>query len=277
MIWLLLLPLFLYLVILLLLFTLQTRMVFPAGAAAAGAIPLPPGAERLSLDTPDGHRLHGSRIAPAAAAPGAPLILGFGGNAWNADGAAITLHQLYPNAEIVVFHYRGYAPSTGVPGAKALNEDALLIHDAMARRFPGRPMVAAGFSIGSGVAAYLAAHRPLAGAILVTPFDDLARVAADHYPWLPVRLLFRHRMDSAAHLKDSDVPVAIVAGGRDTLILPRRTEALRRSVRPLVYDRTLPEAGHNDIYDRPAFPLAMREALEAVLIRRSPAPPPPRG
>jgi alpha-beta hydrolase superfamily lysophospholipase len=126
-----------------------------------------------------------------------------------------------------VFHYRGYAPSTGVPGAKALNRDALLIHDEFARRQPGRRIVAVGFSIGSGVAAYLAAHRPLAGAILVTPFDDLARVAADHYPWLPVRLLFRHRMDSAAHLERSRVPVAIVAGGRDTLILPRRTDALR--------------------------------------------------
>jgi pimeloyl-ACP methyl ester carboxylesterase len=124
-----------------------------------------------------------------------------------------------------------------------------------------------------GVAAYLAAHRPLAGAILVTPFDDLARVAADHYPWLPVRLLFRHRMDSAAHLKESRVPVAIVAGGHDTLILPRRTEALRASVANLVHDRTLAQAGHNDIYDRPAFAATMREALDACLRHRSLAPP----
>jgi len=145
----------------------------------------------------------------------------------------------------------------------------LFIHDEMVRRAGGRRVVAVGFSIGSGVAAYLAAHRPLAGAILVTPFDDLARVAADRYPWLPVRILFRHRMDSAGHLAKSEVPVAIVAGGADTLILPRRTEALRRSVGNLVYNRSLEQAGHNDIYDRPAFGPVMHEALAACLRRRS--------
>jgi hypothetical protein len=262
--YLLLLPVFLYLSVLVLLFALQTRMIFPAGAAAAGAIPLPPGTERLILETGSGHRLHGSRIAPAVASADPPLILGFGGNAWNADAAALTLHRLFPSAEIVAFHYRGYAPSTGTPGAAALNEDALLIHDGVVRRAPGRRVVAVGFSVGTGVAAFLAGHRPLAGAILVTPFDDLARVAADHYRWLPVRLLFRHKMDSAAHLKGSDVPVAIVAAGGDTLILPRRTDALRRSVRNLVYDRTIHTAGHNDIYEHPRFPAAMRDALAAL-------------
>lgn len=264
-------PLFLYLLILVLLFALQTRMVFPAGAAG-GTLPLPPGAERLTLATSDGETLHGSLIpgrAPVGRAP-RPVILGFGGNAWNADGAALTLHGLCPTADVVTFHYRGYAPSTGAPSAKALREDSLLIHDEAARRFPGRPIVAVGFSVGTGVAAHLAAHRPLAGAILVTPFDDLARVAADHYPWLPVRLLFRHRMDSAARVRDSRVPVAIVAAGRDTLILPRRTDALRRSVGNLVSDRTIGDAGHNDIYDHPAFRLALQEALAAVLeLRRS--------
>ena len=266
-IYLLLVPLFLYLAILLLLFALQTRMVFPAGAAAAGAIPLPPGTERLTLGTLDGDTLHGSRIPPRQppAAGEAPLLLGFAGNAWNADSAALTLHQLYPTAEIVTFHYRGYAPSTGVPSARALNGDALLIYDHVAGRAPGRRIVAVGFSVGTGVAAHLAAHRPLAGAILVTPFDDLARVAADHYPWLPVRLLFRHRMDSAAALQGSRVPVAIVSAGGDTLILPRRTDALRRAVANLVSDRTISRAGHNDIYDNPAFRPAMHEALAAVL------------
>lgn len=265
--WFLLLPVFLYLVVLVLLFTLQTRMIFPASAAGAGAVPLPVGAERLTLDTPDGHRLHGSLIPgrpPLNDVP-APVVLGFGGNAWNADSAALTLHDLFPTADIVTFHYRGYAPSTGAPGAKALTGDALLIHDEAARRFPGRPIVAIGFSVGTGVAAHLAARRPLAGAILVTPFNDLAKVAADHYPWLPVRLLFRHRMDSAAALKESRVPVALLAGGRDTLILPKRTKALRRSVGNLVSDRTIGDAGHNDIYDHPAFRPAMQEALAAVL------------
>jgi pimeloyl-ACP methyl ester carboxylesterase len=266
---LLLIPLLLYLVVLLLVFAMQTRILFPASAVgAAGA--LPPGAERLELDTPAGHRLHGVHIPPASPPAGGrgTLILGFGGNAWNAEAAAAYLHDLYPDSEIVAFHYRGYAPSAGEPGAEALIEDAPLVHDlAVARLKPART-VAVGFSIGSGVAACLAARRPLDGLILVTPFDSLAEVAAGHYRWLPVRWLFRHRLDSAGALRGTSVPTAIVAAGRDTLIPARRTDALRRAVPSLVFDRTIAGASHNDIYDRPEFHQTMREALDRVTASR---------
>jgi hypothetical protein len=252
----------LYLAILLTLFLLQGRMLFPAGMAG-GVRAAPAGARPLVLDTPDGHRLHGVRIAPAAPFSG-PLILGFGGNAWNAEAAAAYLHDLYPQAEIVAFHYRGYAPSTGDPGAEALLEDSLLVHDMVVRELKPARVVAVGFSIGTGVAAHVAAHRPIAGAILVTPFDSLWRVAAGHYPWIPVRLLFRHRMEPAEELRGSQVPVAIVAAAEDTLIPPRRTDALRRAIPNLVLDRNIAGAGHNDIYQQPDFHAAMREALRRI-------------
>lgn len=258
---LLLVPLVLYLAILVLLLVFQTRLVFPA--AAAGAAPtLPPGTQRLTLATPDGETLHGSHI-PGAARQGA-VILGFGGNAWNADGAALELHRLFPAHDVVAFHYRGYAPSSGSPSARALGADALLVHDEVARHFPGRPIVAIGFSIGSGVAAQLAAERMLAGLILVTPFDDLGRVAAGHYRWLPVRLLFRHALPAAERLAGRRVPAAIVAAERDALIPAERTDGLRRALANLVFDRTLAGAGHNDLYADPAFAPAMRAALAAV-------------
>ncbi|HYD37237.1 MAG TPA: hypothetical protein VEA60_06460, partial [Allosphingosinicella sp.] len=78
---LLLIPVVLYLVVLALAFLFQANLLFPAGAVG-GAQP-PPGSERLGLDTPDGDRLHGVRIPPSAG-PSGTLVLGFGGNAWNA-------------------------------------------------------------------------------------------------------------------------------------------------------------------------------------------------
>jgi pimeloyl-ACP methyl ester carboxylesterase len=259
---LLLVPVFLYVAILLIVFAFQARLLFPAGAVG-GAGPLPPGAERLSLDTPDGNRLHGVHIPPSGSRSGT-LILGFGGNGWNADTAAGYLHGLFPEADVVTFHYRGYRPSTGAAAARALLADAPLIYDlAVARVRPART-VAVGLSVGSGVAASLAPRRPLDGLILVTPFDSLGRVAADQYPWLPVRRLFRHEMKSAEWLRASTVPTAIVAGERDSLVRTERTDGLRRAIGRLVFDRTIPGAGHNDIYDRPEFRTAMREALHRV-------------
>jgi uncharacterized protein len=174
------------------------------------------------------------------------------------------LHLLYPGSEVLAFHYRGYAPSAGRPSGEALVADAPLIHDLAAARFPGRPIVAVGFSIGSGVAASLAQRRPLAGMILVTPFDSLSSVAAGHFRWLPVRWLFRHDLPAADWLRGSKVPVAIIAAQRDTLVAPARTESLRRAVPNLVFDRTIAGEDHNSIYQSPAFRDAMQDAMERM-------------
>lgn len=243
----------------------QTSLLFPAGAVQKAG-PLPAGAQRLVVETPGGERIHGVHIRHASGGGGGDLalLLGFGGNAWNADDVALYLAELFPDHDIVAFHYRGYAPSGGRPGAAALLEDGPLIHDAVVRRLRPARVVAIGFSVGSGVAARLARERPLAGLILVTPFDSLASVAARHYRWLPVTLLFRHEMPAASDLAHSRVPVALLAAERDDLILPERTEALRRRIPNRVFDRTISRAGHNDIYQREEFRAAMREALAAL-------------
>lgn len=259
---LLLIPVFLYAAIALLAFAFQGRLLFPAGAVG-GPGPLPAGTERLVVETPDGNRLHGVHVPPSTRRSGT-LILGFGGNGWNGETAAAYLHGLFPEADVAVFHYRGYRPSTGTPGAPALVADAPLVHDLAVGRLRPARTVAVGLSVGSGVAAGLAQSRKLDGLILVTPFDSLGKVAAGQYPWLPVRRLFRHEMKPAEWLRGSSVPTAIVAAGRDTLIPAARTDALRRAAGRLVYDRTIEGAGHNDIYDRPEFRSAMREALARV-------------
>lgn len=246
-------------------FLLQTKMLFPAPPALDDSV-LPRDAERLALTAPDGTRLVGIHLPSQGGDRQAPLLLAFAGNGWNADAAALTLRDLYPQAEIVAFHYRGYPPSGGTPSMKALAADSLQVHDAAVRRFAGRRVVPVGFSIGTGLAAHVAAHRAVAGVILVTPYDSLTDVAAGHMPWLPVRLLFRNGFDAAAEMRALRAPVAIVAAGRDEVIPSARTDALRRAVPRLAFDRTIAGAGHNNIYHRVNFPAAMRQALAAVLV-----------
>ena len=245
----------------------QDEIIFPTHMVGAPG-PLPPGAERLQVNTSDGETLHGVRIPPAGAVSGSKtLILGFGGNAWNGQDVASYLHDLFPQTDVVAFHYRGYRPSTGRPSAKALLEDAPLVFDAAVERVRPDRTVVVGFSIGSGVAASLAQRCSPAGLILVTPFDSLKKVASDAYPWLPVGLLFQHEIDAAAALEGSAVPVAIVSAEVDEIVPAARTDALRAQVPNLVYDQTIEGAGHNDLYARSEFQSAMDEALEAVTRR----------
>lgn len=241
----------------------QTDLLFPVHAVSRAG-PLPAGGEQLVVETPNGERLHGVHLPPAKEQDQRILILGFGGNAWNGQDVAEYLHQLFPEAHVVAFHYRGYPPSTGKPSAKALMADAPLLFDEAVKRIRPNRSFAVGFSIGSGVAASLSRQRVLDGLILVTPFDSLKAVARSLYPWLPVDLFFEHELPAAAELSGGTTPVAILAAEHDEIIPASRTAALRQQVSKLMFDRTIAGAGHNDVYHRADFKSAMRDAMNAV-------------
>ncbi len=249
----------------------QTAMLFPRWAVGP-APPLPADAVAESLDRPGGVILYGHLLSggPSGATP----ILGFGGNGWNAADVALLLHRIFPGHPVAAFHYRGYAPSTGRPSARLLMEDALAIHDHLARRadWTGPPVVV-GFSVGIGPAAHLVANRPVQGAILVTPFDSLGNLARAHYPWAPVRLLLRHEMTPAADLSGTDVPVALIIADRDEIVPGPRVEALRQALAGnapgIVFDRSL-SAGHNDLYGHPDFVSSLRQAMSRITADAAP-------
>src|SRR5271167_4479295 len=184
-----------YAVIIAVMYFAQTWLLFPTMFARAARVQLPASTQRLEVRTSDGEQLAGVRIpSQGATADGAPTLLGFGGNAWNAEAMALSLHALFPHRNVVAVHYRGYAPSSGTPSARALFSDSLIIFDHLERTQAGERIIPVGFSIGAAVAAYLGRHRPVAGLILVTPFDSLEAVARDLYWWAPVGLLLRNHM-----------------------------------------------------------------------------------
>lgn len=237
-------------------------MLFPTHAVGPPG-PLPPGTEEVLAEASEGQQLRGVHIPPDDDTGDRLLVLGFGGNAWNGADVAAYLHRLYPQAHVVVFHYRGYRPSSGSPSAEALLADAPLVLEFAVERVRPARTVAVGFSIGSGIAASLAGRPEIDGLILVTPFDSLKAVAAGLFPWVPIGPFFAHEIDTAAALEGATVPVAIIAAGRDEIIPTARTDALRERI-DAAFDRTIASAGHNDIYERADFAEAMHAALAEV-------------
>jgi hypothetical protein len=113
------------------------------------------------------------------------------------------------------------------------------------------------------VAAHLARHRPVAGLVLVTPFDSLEALAGDLYWWAPVGLLLRHRMPTVDFVRGSPVPTALIVAERDTIVPARRSAPLRSAIGNLVFEAAV-DAGHNDLYGRPALAATIREALARI-------------
>ena len=110
-----------------------------------------------------------------------------------------------------------------------------------------RRIVVVGRSLGTGVAARVAAERPVAGAILISPYDSLVEIGRGHYPWLPVSWLLKHRFDSLAAVKGARVPLLTIVGTADGIIPLSRSRVLYEAWPGPKRWLALEGAGHNDV------------------------------
>ncbi len=242
----------------------QTSMIFPGMRLPSRPLDHPLTPQRLAIEREDGVVLSGMRFAPRGDRPSEGLLIGFGGNAQDAESLGQELAEDFPELNVAVFHYRGYGESGGKPSETALFSDAEATYDQLVSDLSPKSVYAIGLSLGSGVAGYLSKARPLDGIFLITPYDSIEAVASQAYPWLPVGLLLKHRFRTVDVMADNQTPVAIIASGKDRVIRPERTEALRSSIENLVFDRTIEEADHADLYARSAYNEALRQALDAL-------------
>lgn len=260
-----------YLVVCAAVFLLQDSLVFhpttsdtedaPARSAAYAEHPLEVAVE--------GAVLRGVLVPGVGQSP-RPTLLYFGGNAERVRRRAHDhgwVRELGWN--LVLVSYRGYDDSTGSPSAQALLEDAVAVYDAVAARpdVDRDHIVAWGNSLGTGFAARVARERELAGVILVMPYARLSDIAADLYPWLPVRWLFRHEIDTLHDAPGITEPMLVVHGENDALIPPDHGRRLVQAWGGPARLELVPGATHDDLGARPE----LRAAVEAFLRERLPS------
>src|SRR6266567_394842 len=230
---------------------MQDRMIF-FPQPVTSTTHLPARASPLEVVSADGTHLRGW-IVKGSAAP-APTVVAFGGKA---EEVSWTLADpRWPREwTIVAVNYRGYGASEGAPGEPALTADALAIYDAVVRRedIDPRRIVVFGRSLGTAIAAHLAAERPVAGAVLVSPFDSMTAIGKTHYPFLPVSLLLRHRFDALPDAKRNTMPLLAIVGESDSIIPPERSRALFDAWAGAKIWRVVPRADHNDLGNDETF------------------------
>ena len=186
-------------------------------------------------------------LRPGRSGASAPTLLYFGGNAERVWGR---LHQWVPPGwGFAAMAYRGFGPSSGEPSADAILGDAVAFFDALEEHpeVDGARIVTWGTSLGAGVAVHVAAQRPVAGVVLLAPFDRLSSVGQGHYPWLPVSLLFRHEIEPVAEAPAIESPLLALHGDADTVIPIERGRALKDAWKGPVTWREIRGAGHGDL------------------------------
>jgi len=223
---------------------------------------LVPGAavERLPVAVAESGESDGAaaslKIWRIGASDAAQALLYFGGNAedvaWNVPAFAAA----FPGRAVYLPNYRGYGGSSGAPNEAALFADALALYDHARARHDGIALI--GRSLGSAVAAHVAAERAVDKLVLITPFDSALNVARGMFPLFPVALLLKDRYDTAGRVADISAPVRVIIAGRDRVIPRRRSEALVRAFPAAqVSVRVLEQANHHNISEAAGYAEAL--------------------
>lgn len=231
------------------------RMIFPGSAA-----PLPrdpgPGAEVVEYTTDDGVALRGALVR-AQAAPvvsGTPTTLVYFHG--NAEAAAHNLGLARALAErgvdVFVAEYRGYAGCPGSPSEAGLLRDGRAAVKAACARTGAAPsdVVLFGRSLGTGVAAALAAEGVGRAVVLLSPYTSILDVAADLVPRPLAALALRDTFDSRSRLSRAAQPVVVIHGARDRVIPFAHGAALAEALGPRATFLRLEGCDHDDVFDR---------------------------
>jgi len=197
------------------------------------------GFERIELEGADGTPIYVQERRGDGT-----VVLYYMGNA----GSLALFDSAFPphvaaDRHIIALEYRGGAGRPGVQSETVLKSDALIAADYALRL--NRPTVAHGYSLGSGLATYVAAARPLAGVVLVAPYDRLCKLLSVR-SYLPACLLpFVQKWRSVDAARGISVPIHVIHGSEDALIPPSYSESF--SALPNVTRQIIEGAGHTDI------------------------------
>jgi len=185
---------------------------------------------------------------------------------------------------VVMGEYPGYGERPGPQSLERLKQEALVLYDAVAgdtAAYTGCVIVH-GHSLGSFLAAFVAAHRPVCGLVLqssaTNPGDWMQAFfrpsrfkwwARPAYPFLRVSIdPALAAEDNEARVRASTAPLLVLVGSRDDITPPAMSrrlwaasptpEALKRLVE-------LPGGTHENVLQHAGFAAAYGEFMAAVV------------
>jgi len=224
--------------------------------------------EDLDLPTADGGRIHGWYITPEDE-PRAYLLFSHG-NGGNISGRLDLAAELVERGSaVLMYDYRGYGKSPGVPGEEGLYTDAEAALAALVERAGGPDKVVLfGRSLGGGVSWEMAHRHPeLAGIITDCTFTSVPDMAGRVIPLPFLGALVRTQMNNRARVAQVDMPKLLMHGTADELIPFAMGQELHETARAPVRFVPIEGAGHNNtmFVDPPTYHGAIDAFLNEVI------------
>jgi len=200
-------------------------------------------ARELTFEATDGTRLSGLWLESSE-----PL-----GVVVYAHGNAGNLSHRIPTAEVwrrqlglsvLLFDYRGYGRSQGVPDESGIRQDTLAAYSE-ALRLGGEIPLVAGRSLGTVPAIHVAAEREVCGLLLDSPMASAARMAPRVLPLPGIRHRISIQLDNVGTIGRVQCPVLILHGELDRIIPIEQGREVYNAAREATFV-ALAGLGHNE-------------------------------
>ena len=215
----------------------------------------PPGFVERTITESDGTRLRIWQSGPPD--NGKPTIVFFYGNAGTLSDFAGIGEDLHDNGYgVVLGSYRGYSRNPGDPSERGLFADARAILGAVPKGYG--PVVVWGQSLGTGVAAEMAAEGRASGLILQSPYTSVVDIAAMEFPLFPVRQLDTDPFDTLSLVPKIRMPVLIIHGTSDWTVPFWMGERLKGRFGREATLVPIAHGGHNDLSEDELVPPALQ-------------------
>ena len=210
---------------------------------------------RVTFSAADGTGIFGYLIGDDDESRG--LVVAFHGNAdlavWQIPWALELSRR--SGWRVLLVEYRGYAGNPGPPSYQGVRQDARAALDFATKALgvPSSRLAYFGHSLGSGVAAELAAESPPAALLLQSPFTsarDMARIIVARPIALIWNLVSRVHYDTEAIVATLGCRVHVAHGDRDRIIPTRMGKRVYAAAADKGALLIVPGAGHNNVVDR---------------------------
>ncbi len=204
--------------------------------------------EEYNLKTTDGENINVLLFKTDSLSKG--LIFYLHGNA----GSLATwgkVSKLYTDLGYDVFmpDYRGYGKSTGnIKSQKQLFADNELLYQFVLSKYNADQIIVLGYSIGSGMAAQVAAKHQPKLLILQAPYYSMTDLMQTKMPFLP-KFILRYPLPTYQYLAQCKMPITIFHGDKDEVINYGASTKLQRYFKPNDALIRLHDQGHNGMTD----------------------------
>ena len=176
------------------------------------------------------------------------VVLYFHGNTGNINRyAKYAANFTSKGYEVWMEDYPGFGKSIGVINEKKLYQQAEQVYLLAAATFSPDSIIVYGKSLGTGIAAYVAATKKCQQIILETPYYNIPSLFNSFAPIYPVNNMANYKLPTFQFLQKVQQPITIFHGTADGVISYSNASKLLAVLKPTDKFITIPNGTHHNI------------------------------